>query len=226
MRRIACLLLALMMCMMVAMPVFAATDTFVPSISYKDGPDVEDATMGDEDVTDCIVVTSLKEAKEKTTDIGQDDRDLLWDVYNKLSKGTMELKVDSKKYVVRELVDVSFRKITCHEDEHTHDPELEQPEVTATVKFDLGVPKNIKVRVFTYNDGVWNEVKDVTNNGDGTVTCVFDHFCPVAFCVEVNAVAESPKTGDQIAAMILWVVLLIVSAVALVVLLVLRKKKK
>ena len=65
MRRIACLLLALMMCVMVAMPAMAADDTFVPSISYKDGPDVEDATMGDEDVTGCIVVTSLKEAKEK-----------------------------------------------------------------------------------------------------------------------------------------------------------------
>ena len=230
MKRLVCLLAVMLICCSLVMPAFAA-EGFVPSISYKDGPDAENAYLQDgshekEDVGNCIVVSSIKEAEEKSTDIYQETRDLLLDVYKQLDEGSMKLPLDNEKYVIRELVDVSFRKITCHEDEHTHDPELEQPEVTATVKFDLGVPKNIKVRVFTYNDGVWNEVKDVTNNGDGTVTCVFDHFCPVAFCVEVNAVAESPKTGDQIAAMILWVVLLIVSAAALVVLLVLRKKKK
>ena len=230
MKRLVCLLAVMLICCSLVMPAFAA-EGFVPSISYKDGPDAEDAYIQDgsgnkEGIGNCIVVTSIKEAEEKSTDIYQETRDLLLDVYKQLDEGSMKLPLDNEKYVIRELVDVSFRKTTCHEAGHLHHENLEKPEVTATVDFDLGIPKNVEVVVLSYRDGKWNEIKSVTNNGDGTVTCVFDYFCPVAFCVEANAVAESPKTGDQIAAMILWVVLLIVSAVALVVLLVLRKKKK
>ena len=225
MRRIACLLLALMMCVMVAMPAMAADDTFVPSISYKDGPDVEDATMGDEDVTGCIVVTSLKEAKEKTTDIGQDDRDLLWDVYNKLSDGTMELNVDSKKYVVRELVDVSFKEKACVQVPHGHEEELKKDGTTVEITFDVSLPKKANLKVFVYLDGKWVEVQKVTNNGNGTVTCVFEDICPVAFAVEAEAIKETPKTGDEVGTnMILWIVLMVVSFAAIVALVVNRRK--
>lgn len=225
MRRIACLLLALMMCVMVAMPAMAADDTFVPSISYKDGPDVEDATMGDEDVTGCIVVTSLKEAKEKTTDIGQDDRDLLWDVYNKLSNGTMELNVDSKKYVVRELVDVSFKEKACVQVPHGHEEELKKDDTTVEITFDMSLPKHANLKVFVYLDGKWVEVEKVTNNGDGTVTCVFDDICPVAFAVEAEANKEPAKTGDNVGVnMIYWIVLMVASFAAIVVLVINRRK--
>ena len=230
MKRLVCLFVALLVCCSMVMPAFAAGG-FVPSISYKDGPDAEDAFMQEgsgekKGIDDCIVVSSIKEAEEKSTDIYQEARDLLLDVYKKLKDGSMKLPLDNEKYVIRELVDVSFRKTTCHEAGHGKDEELKRPEVTATITFDMGIPKNVEVVVLSYYEGAWEEVKSVTNNGDGTVTCVFDHFCPVAFCVEANAVAESPRTGDQIAAMTLWIVLLIVSAAAVVVLLVLRKKKK
>ena len=44
MRRFVCLLVAVLLCTMMVCPAMAATDTFVLSIGYKDGPNVEDAT--------------------------------------------------------------------------------------------------------------------------------------------------------------------------------------
>ena len=40
MRRIVCLLTVLLLCVGLAMPVFAAEDDFVPSITYKPEPDI------------------------------------------------------------------------------------------------------------------------------------------------------------------------------------------
>lgn len=230
MRRMVCLLIAVLVCCSMVLPAFAA-DGFVPSISYKNGPDAEDAFLQEdagekENVGTCIIVSSIKDAKEKTTDIYQESRDLLLEVYEKLKDGSMKLPLDNEKYVIRELVDVSFRKTTCVEANHTHEEDLEKEEVTATIRFDLGISKYTDIVVLSYRDGEWKEIKSVKNNGDGTVTCVFDHFCPVAFCVEASAVGESPKTGDQVGAMTLWIVLLIVSAAAVIVLVVMRKKKK
>lgn len=225
MRKIVALLVALMMCAMVAMPVLAAGETFVPSISYKDGPEVIKGTLGDEDVTSCLVVTSLKEAKEKSTDIGQDDRDLLWDVYNKLSDGSMELKLEDTKYVVRELVDVSFKENACVQVPHGHEEELKKENTTVEIVFDMGIPKNADLKVFVYLDGQWVAVENVVNNGDGTVTCVFDDICPVAFAVNPDQVTESPKTGDAMGAnLIYWIVLMVASVAALVAVVVNRRK--
>jgi len=218
MRRIACLLIALMMCVMMAVPVMAATDTFVPSISYKDGPDVVDGP-------ECIVVTSLKEAKEKTTDISQDDRDLLWDVYNKLSDGTMELELDNKKYVVRELVDISFKYDACRQAGHTHEEDLKKDGTTVEITLDMGMPKGADLEVFVYLDGKWVVVEDVTIHSNGNVTCVFEDICPVAFAVEADDIKETPKTGDEMGTnLILWIVLMAVSFGGCVVLLINRRK--
>ena len=42
----------------------------------------------------------------------------------------------------------------------------------------------VEVAVFSYVDGEWIEAVSVTNNGDGTVTVVFEDICPVAFAVK------------------------------------------
>ena len=225
MRKVICLIAVLLMCLTLVLPAAAAGDTFVPSISYKDGPEITEAEQNGKAVTGCVVVTSLKEAKEKTTDIGQDDRDLLWDVYNKLSDGTMELELDSKKYVVRELVDISFKELACIHTSHGHEEELNKEEIAIDVMLDMGLPEDADLKVFMYKGGKWIPVKSVTNKDDGTATCVFEHFCPVAFAVEADAIKEVPKTGDEAGANIIcWVLLLIGSFAAMVVLLVNRRK--
>lgn len=224
MRRIVCLLTVLLLCAALACPAFAAEDAFVPSISYKDGPEIEDAELETEDVASCLVITSVRAAQEKTTDIYQEDRDLLLEVYAKLDDGTMKLPLEGS-YVIRELVDLSFQKTPCVESDHTHKEDLTKEGVTITVDFDLGVTKDTKVEVLSYHDGEWSPIESVTVNDDGTVTCVFEHFCPVAFCVEAVENPDVAPTGDTAGRIMgLWAALMAVSAAAVAVLTVRGRK--
>lgn len=233
MKKVSCLALALTICLAMASPVFA--DTFVPSIGYKDGPDTidvalefieDDVVVEREEVGDCLIITSIIQAEEKTTDIYQEDRDLLLECYDKLSDGTMKLPLEDG-YVIRELLDVNFKTTSCVESDHTHEEDLKNENSTVTAVFDLGVSKRAKVVVLSYHNGEWEPIKSVTNNGDGTVTCVFEHFCPVAFCVEENAAEDAVQTGDTAGADVLvWVTLMTVSAAAAAVLLVKGRKQE
>lgn len=223
MRKIVCLLIVALMCMTMAVSAFAAENTFVPSISYKDGPEVEKAEQNGETVTGCVVVTSLKEASQKTTDVTQEDRDLLLDVYKQLEDGSMELPLDGD-YVIRELVDVSYKHIDCREP-HDHAQWLKEKGNTVSVTFDLGVGTYTEVVVMVYVDGQWVPAEKVTNNGNGTVTVVFEDLCPVAFCVEAGALEESPKTGDAAGAdLMLWIGLMVAAFGAIVVMVLNRRK--
>lgn len=228
MKKIFSLIAVLVMCLAMVAPAVVSADTFVPSISYKDGPEVESAEMENEDVANCVVVTSVLAAQEKTTDIFQEDRDLLLEVYAKLADGSVKLPL-AEYYVIRELVDVSFKKVECIDPEHTHEDDLAEEGVTITIDFDLGVKASTEVVVLSYHDGEWAPIKSVVNNGDGTVTCEFEHFCPVAFCVQEGAESGPSQTGDAMAkTLYIWVAVLAVSLVALVVLFVVlfRRKKK
>jgi hypothetical protein len=225
MRKLANLICLLLVCLLVASPVLAAGGIFVPSIGYKEDPGIDDAEGGGEDVGPCLVVTSILEAREKTTDIYQEDRDLLLEVYEDLSDGSMKLPLDDD-YVIRELVDVSWRKTTCVEAEHGHKQWLHEENTSIKVTFDLGVEKTTDVIVLVYLDGKWEKVPAV-NNGNGTITCEFEDICPVVFCVDPNAETGNPVTGDvQLGRVIFWAVLMAASMAALVVLLVGNQKKK
>ncbi len=225
MRKLMSLFLCLLLCASLAGTALAATDDFVPSISEKDGPDIVEAEQDGEDVGDCLVVTSLREAEEKSTDITQEERDLLQQVYEELLDGSMELPLEDD-YVIRELVDVSWKKTTCRDQDHGHKEWLEEDDTTLTVTFDLGVAREAEVTVLVYIDGQWVPVKSVVNNGDGTVTCVFDDICPVVFCLspeDQGITEESPKTGDDIG---IWVVVMVLSLVVLVGLVILRRRQE
>lgn len=74
--------------------------------------------------------------------------------------------------VVRDLFDVSWRCVD-------HPEAIAPTGVYVELTFDLGVEKDAQVVAMTYKDEQWNPVASVVNNGDGTVTCVFENFCPV-----------------------------------------------
>ncbi len=212
----------LAICMSLVCPAFAAEDTFVPSIGYKDGPEIIDAELETEDVEACLVVTSLKGAAEKTTDISQAARDLLLQVYEKLNSGEVKLP-GADGYVIRELVDVSWKQIGCVEEKHTHEDDLEKEGVVINIDLEMGIDANTDILVYAYRDGQWALIESAKNNGDGTVTCVFEHFCPVAFAVREQT--GGSQTGDTArGSLILWGVLMAVSLVAIVVLAIRRKK--
>ena len=223
MKRLFCMLLVLVIGVSLALPA-AAADTFVPSITYKDGPDINTATMDGEDVKGCLVVTSISKAKNKSTDITQDDRDLLLDVYAKLNSGEMKLPIENDKYVIRELVDVSFLYNGCRTP-HEHEEWLKKDNTTVTIDFELGVKSSADVLVLVYVDGKWTPAEKVTNRGNGKVTVVFEEICPVAFCVDVDSQVTPPKTGDTAGQRILlWGGVMAGSVAALLILLVAFKR--
>lgn len=139
-------------------------------------------------IADCIVVTSVVEAEEKTTDISQEARDLLLDIYDRMVNGDETLPIE-ESFSIRELVDVSFKYEACEllEDHGNKAEIVKLPGVTLNVSFDLGVDAEETVVVMTYvevdGEMKWVEIESVTNNGDGTVSCVFEDICPVAFAV-------------------------------------------
>lgn len=181
---------------------------FVPSITYKDGLDITDVESNlqtdggnrwGSGIDKCLVVTSVAQAAEKSTDISQDDRDLLLEVYEALAKGDMGLPLDGN-YVIRDLVDISFKYEDCRcIEEHDHkDACLAQDGVTLTVTFDMGVTADADVIVMAYVNGEWTAIKRVINNGDGTVTCIFEDICPVAFVVNEPAKAGPAKADNTL----------------------------
>ena len=139
-------------------------------------------------IDECIVVTNVMQAEEKQTDISQEARDLLLDVYKQLVDGTMNLPIEGS-FSVRDLLDVSFKYDECEQlENHCNKGKiLALPGVTLSVDFNLGVAADEELVVMTYVDVdgemQWVEIESVTNNGDGTVTCVFEDICPVAFAV-------------------------------------------
>lgn len=222
MKRVIIILLLLALCLSLLLPAFAAEDTFVPSIGYKDGPVIEDAEMESMDVEECLVITSLKGAEEKSTDISQGSRDLLLEVYAKLAAGEMKLPA-GEGFVIRELVDVSWKQVGCVEAEHPHEEDLKKDSVTVTLELEMGITAENELLVYAYHNGQWDQVKDVKINGDGTITCVFEHFCPVAFTVRQEP--GGSQTGDVAGENLMrYVVLMTLSAVAVAVLMLRRRK--
>ena len=220
MRRFVSFMAVVLVCLCMAAPAMAAKDSFVPSIGYKGGPDIIDAEINDEDVLECLVVTSVQEAENRSTEIAQEDRDLLLKVYDQLVDGSMKLPMEGDDYVIRELVDVSF-SVPCDE-EDSHKEQLAEEGTKLDVTFDLGVEPDEYVTVMAFVDGKWVGVP-TDNNGDGTVDCEFEDICPVVFCVQ--DAAPPAQTGDIAGQqLILWIVLMVVSFVAVVVLVVRRNK--
>jgi 6-phosphogluconolactonase (cycloisomerase 2 family) len=173
------------------------------------------------DVASCLVITSLKGAAEKSTDITQEARDLLLDVYGKLATGEMKLPLE-QDYTVRELVDISWKQKACVEAPHTHAVDLDKDGTRVTVSFELGVGSTDELMVFAYRNGQWSAVESVEIGEDGKVTCVFEHFCPVAFCVKNEK--DIDPTGDiSVDGLVLWGLLLAVSCAAVVVMSVKRR---
>ncbi|MBE6959776.1 MAG: hypothetical protein E7448_03510 [Ruminococcaceae bacterium] len=229
MKKVVCLITAIMLCISLASFAFADADVeFVPSISYKGAPEVvgggtindPNGTSSGEVPMDHLLITPLAEA-ETSTKIPAEARDELLYVYDELNKGNMKLpysgEVDASKMIVRDLFDVSW---ICDDG---HKELVALPGVTVTLTFDIGIPANTDVVVMTYINGTWSEIVSVKNNGDGTITCVFEDFCPVAISVPVPD-GGSSDTGDK-SNITLWVVLLAVSSVAVVAMVVLRRRE-
>lgn len=238
MRKLICILTAVLMCAALICPALAAED-FVPSISYKGVPRL--VTIKDRngnnafavvrnaagEIVDymyesCMLLTPVARAADDQ-DISAGDKAELLEVYDALSNGTMKLPygegVDAEDMVIRDLFHIGW---LC---DHDHDAALLPEGVVIELIFDLGVDADETVVVMTYKNDAWGEIAKVVNNGDGTVTCTFEHLCPVAIAVESETAGEPGDGGDAFGGtMYLWIVLMVVSAAAVVVVATSRRK--
>lgn len=230
MKRVISLITVLVLCFALAVPAFATEVDFVPSITAKPAPGIDVSVNEDGDAVievknaagelvytttvDSVIVTAVSEVYNKIEEllISEEAAESLKEAYEaltavdaKLSEVIPELKdvfeglglpfdgVDS--LVVTDLFDLSILNDELAsflgQDNHTLD-----------ITFNANVPKNNMVFAATYNDGSWQLTENAVNNGDGTVTVTFRHFCPVAILTApfVEAEAEEPTEAAPDAA--------------------------
>ena len=239
MRRIVCLLTVLLLCVGLAMPAFAAEDDFVPSITYKPEPEivpVDDDLIGiirDEEgeIIDyighgCLKITPIAHVWDENIDVPQVIEELLLFVYNSLNDGSMVIPYDkhaadlkAENMVIRDLFDARW---VCEE----HRAMIEKEGVTLELIFDLGVVSDAQIFVMTYDEGTkeWSPIVKSVNNGDGTVTCTFEHLCAVEFSMPVAAATVPADDAPQMN-ILPWILVLLAAIAAVVGILVSKKKK-
>lgn len=217
MKKVISALLVLMMCLAMATNAFAAEGEFVPSISYKDSPEMNSAMTDGEDALSVLVITSIMDAQNGAGDVSDEAVKLLLDVYAKLMDGTMKLSLE-KNYVIRDMFDLSFTESYIASNGSLVQ-KLERDDVSIHVTFNLGTEVPAGFVVMHYDQNEWKKLP-VVDNKDGTITVEFPHFCPVVFAVED---AGSSDTADFFGAE-LWIGLLGLSAVAMVVVICKRRQ--
>ena len=209
MKRVFAVLMIVLLC--TAMVVSASADTFTPSVTNKPAPELvpaidpdgnphpgyimeEDGKILEYLDEGCLVITPVSKA-ETSNEIPADSKETLLYVYEQLTSGKMTMpyhlhnpNYDSDDMVIRDLFDATF---LCGE----HPKMLEPTGVMLVLTFDIGVKADEDVSVMTYKNGAWGNIVKITNNGDGTVTCVFEHLCPIAFSVPTGNTPPS-QTGD------------------------------
>lgn len=245
MRKVLSMLVVLLLCVSMVLPVFAADEGFVPSITYKPNPEIVPVQGEDGEeyigvVRDadgniisyighgCLRITPIAHVWDEEIFVPEEIEELLLFIYNGLNDGSMtipyekhEAGLDPANMVIRDLFDARWE---C--DEH---PNMLEPEgVVMDLTFDLGVVADAQIFVQTYDEEAneWSPIVKVVNNGDGTVTCTFEHLCGIEFSMPLKAAATDPaveaaKNGNNV---LPWIIILIAAACAAVA--VVAKKKK
>lgn len=192
MRKLVCLLISLLMCVSMTLPVLA--EEVVPSAALE----VKEAVMNSEDVKDCVVVTSVKEAREKSTDIAQEERGLLVEIFDALSNGSMVLPVEGP-YSIVDLMDVSLALEACREvEEHQH--EKENVENILNVKFGLKVEDNVSLIVLFWvaEDETWVRVESALAISEETLSVTLPQTGPVVILAQGSGSTEVTESATEV----------------------------
>lgn len=243
MRKVLCLLTVLLLCASMVLPVFAAENGFVPSITYKPNPElvpvigadgkeyVGTVRDGDGGVRDyigqgCLLITPIAHVWDEEVDVPKDVEELLLFVYDGLNDGSLEIPYEKHEadlnpadMVIRDLFDARWY---CQEH-----PEMVAPEgVVLELTFDLGVVADAQIYVQTYDEETeeWTPAVKTVNNGDGTVTCTLEHLCAVAFSMPMAGTAAPTEEVEKTSATP-WIVVLVAAAAAAVGVVAKSKKK-
>lgn len=242
MKKILSLVAVLLLCASLVLPVFAAEDTFVPSITYKPNPEIvsvvgEDGEEyigvirnADGEILDyvghaCLRVTPIAHVWDPEIEVPQEIEELLLFLYENLNNDTMEIPYElheadlvAANMVIRDLFDARW---LCEE----HRKMLEDEGTFLEITFKLGIVEDAEIFVMTFDEGTktWSPIVKTVNNGDGTVTCTFAHLCGIEFSMAVApTVAAAEGVQTNIAP---WIVTLLAAAAAAAGVVVAKKKK-
>ncbi len=263
MKKLISLIMVITVMMACTISAMATEVDFVPSISNKGAPEIVitydengrmiighifDGTGGmiSTEYEDCLVITSVDDAKT-STEIPEDAKEELLKVFEelnaddaKLSEICPELNDIVKEelgddwtaddLVVRDLFDITG---LCDD----LNVELPKDGNTLELKFDLSIPKDTFITAMAYVDGKWQPIVETVNNGDGTITCVFEDICPVAFLTtgsgtatntpstDTNVNPDTVVTGDTVNNIILWSVVLLMSLSVIAAMIIYNRKR-
>ena len=244
MKKILSILTVLLICLSLVAPVYAAENVegFVPSITYKPTPNfvpVYDengnefiGVVRDEngDILDyiepgCLIVTPIAHVWDEAIEVPQEIEELLLFLYTSLNDGSMkipyekhEANLDPDNMVIRDLFDARWG---CEE----HPRMLAPKGIVLELTFDLGVVPEAQIYVQSYDEEtkVWEPIVSTVNNGDGTVTCVFEHLCGIEFSMPLTQGVAPTKGGNM--NILPWIIVLAVAAIAAVAVIFTKKKK-
>ena len=241
MRKALCFITVLLLCMSLAMPAFAAEDSFVPSITYKPNPEIVSVdgehigVIRDEagEIIDyvghgCILITPVAHIWDEEIEVPVEIENLLSFLYEELNNNGMkipyekhEADLDAANMVIRDLFDVRW---VCDE----HREMIEAEGVTFEITFDLGVVADAQIFAMTYDEDAkdWNPIVSTVNNGDGTVTCTFEHLCAIEFSMPVASAPSASAEDVQSSGAMPWIIALLVASAGVVGIVVGKNKKK
>ena len=243
MKKIVCLLTVLLLCMSLVVPVFATETGFVPSITYKPNPEVVPIPGAPEDdiigvIRDpegniagyvshgCLKITPIADVWNEEIEVPKVIEELLLYVYDKLNDGSMKIPyekhnadLNAANMVIRDLFDARW---VCEE----HRAMIEKEGYTFELTFKLGVVADAQIFVMTFDEKTeeWDPIVKSVNNGDGTVTCTFEHLCAIEFSMPLNA-ATVPSEAVQAPNLLPYIIALVVAVVAFVVIMATKKKE-
>lgn len=179
MKKLMNFVMVLVLCFASVLPV-AAEEPFVPSISYKGGPEIvpnEDGSYGallnssDWSIVDklegkCLRLTPLSEV-EASDVIPEEEKEWIINAYRRLLDKSMEIPYEGEfedlDMVIRELFDL---RLLCDDG---HDEELQEDGVVLEITLDLGVDKNEKVSIMIYAQDEWLTAETENNTVPGLI---------------------------------------------------------
>ena len=270
MRKVLSILTVLLICLSLAVPAFAAEEVYVPSITAKPAPELDQSTQ---DATG-IPVIQVKDEKQEIVHvspienlvvtpvanvmadeevrISEEAQEILKEAFETLDTKGVEVFEEVPELVqliqeadikVEDLVVMDLFDVTILNEELEEYLNVEGNTIELT--FAMNLPADQEVYVMVFKNSQWILAESAVNNGDGSVTCAFEHFCPVAIltapvvtveetepAVEVApeaetetqpAAPEAPAVQEQSASFPWWIILVV--AVVVIVLIVVKGKK-
>ena len=221
------------LCFTLAVPAFASSVGFVPSITAKPAPELvvggENLTLDGTDADDIVdmpvievknenqevvyeapvvdlVVTAVSQvqADDSSLVISEEAAEILKEAYEQLNDEDFRLaekipeQIEQLKDMGLDEENVNAAVVTALFDVTVLTEELEtylaEEGHTVDLTFKADVPAGHTVVVMVYKESKWQLIENVAVNGDGTITCTFAHFCPVAILTVPMAVEAAEET--------------------------------